>query len=145
MTDFVIFIDEAQELDRAHQAEFRTRLESARLTVIFTTTHPHLLDDALINRFGVNQYELKRPTTDEVVDHIGSICIELGVKAERHHLIRVADHHGCDLRKCVDFAYTALDQTEGGIVTDDYVSAVLGLDPARGSGQAEPPTRRSRF
>jgi replication-associated recombination protein RarA len=142
---FVIFIDEAQELHKDHQAEFRTRLEAARATIIFTTTHLHLLDDALINRFGVNLYELKRPTIDEVADHVGSICTELGVKAERHHLIRVADHYGCDLRRCVDFAHTALDQTEGGLVTDDYVSAVLGLDPAKGSGQAEPPTRRSRF
>jgi DNA polymerase-3 subunit gamma/tau len=142
---YVLFVDEAQELDAAHQAEFRTRLEGARSTIIFTTTHLHLLDDALINRFGVNMFELKRPTTDEVVDHIESLCAELGVKAERHHLVRVADHYGCDLRRCVDFPHTALDQTEGGLVTDDYVSAVLGPDPAKGSVQAEPPRRRSTF
>ena len=42
--------------------------------VIFTTTHLHLLDDALIRRFGVNRYELRRPTTDEVADHLESLC-----------------------------------------------------------------------
>jgi DNA polymerase-3 subunit gamma/tau len=142
---YVVFIDEAQDLDKAHQAEFRVRLEGAQSIAIFTTTHLHMLDDALINRFGVNVYELKRPTTDEVVNHLESLCADLGVKAQRHQLIRVAENLNCDMRKCVDFAYTAHEQTEGGIVTDDYVNMILGLDPAPVSGQSEATRRRSKF
>ena len=142
---YVVFIDEAQDLEKAQQAEFRTRLESAQAMVIFTTTHLHVLDDALINRFGVNVYELKRPTTEEVTDHLESLCAELGVKAQRHHLVRVAEYLGCDLRKCVDFAYTALDQTDGGIVDDAFVNMVLGLEPSTNPDQVDPPKRRSKF
>ena len=141
----VVFVDEAQELDRSHQAEFRTRLESAEAMTIFTTTHLHELDDALINRFGMNVYELTRPTTDEVADHLVGLCVELGVRAPRHHLVRAAESLGCDLRRCVDFVYTALDQTDGGIVTDAYVNLVLGLDPSTNPYPVDPPKRRSRF
>jgi replication-associated recombination protein RarA len=141
----VVFIDEAQDLERVQQAEFRTRLESAQAMMIFTTTHLHMLDDALINRFGVNVYELKRPTTEEVTDHLEFLCAKLGVMAQRHHLVRVAENLGCDLRKCVDFAYTALDQTDGGIVDDAFVNIVLGLEPLANPDQVDPPKRRSRF
>ena len=141
----IVFIDEAQDLHKSHQAEFRTRLESAQSMVIFTTTHLHALDDALINRFGVNVYELKRPTTDEVADHLEALSTELGVQAQRHHLISVAENLGCDLRKCVDFVFTALDQTEGGLVTDEYVNMVLGVEPTVDSPSAQPSKRRSKF
>jgi len=141
----VVFVDEAQELGKSHQAEFRTRLESAEAMVIFTTTHLHELDDALINRFGVNVYELTRPTTDEVTAHLVALGLELGVRAQRHQLVRVAENLGCDLRKCVDFVYTALDQTDGGIVTEAYVNMVLGTDPTTNPDPGDPPKRRSKF
>lgn len=141
----VVFIDEAQDLHKNHQAEFRNRLESAQAMVVFTTTHLHELDDALTARFGVNVYELKRPTTDEVVDHLAALCAELTVKAGRQQLGQVANHLGCDLRKCVDFVHTALDQTEGGLVTNDYVNMVMGLDLTTVLDQPAPPRRRSKF
>ena len=143
--DHLVFVDEAQDLHKSHQAEFRTRLESAQSIVLFTTTHLHALDDALINRFGVNVYELKRPTTCEVADHLEALCAELNVRAQRHHLVRVAENLGCDLRKCVDFAYTALDQTDHGIVDDDFVNMVLGLEPSTNPDEVGPSKRRSKF
>lgn len=141
----LVFIDEAQDLQRNHQAEFRTRLEATPAIVIFTTTHLHELDDALINRFGINVYELIRPTTDEVVGHMEHLCAGLGVTASRHQLGLVAAGLGCDMRKCVDFAHSALDQTAGGRVTDDYIAMVLGSDPSQSPDQVAPPKRRSKF
>jgi hypothetical protein len=52
----------SRETDKVHQAEFRTRLEGAHSMAIFTTTHLHRLDDALINRFSVNLYGQRKGT-----------------------------------------------------------------------------------
>jgi hypothetical protein len=79
-------------------------------------------------------YELKRPTSGEAVDHLRGCCQSLGVRADDDcQLARVVAHYGFDLRKCVDFAHTAVDQAPGGIVTAEFVDAVLGVD--RGAGQ----------
>jgi replication-associated recombination protein RarA len=140
---YVVFIDEAQDLERRQQAEFRTRLEGAKSSVIFTTTHLHQLDEAMINRFGVNVYELMRPTPEQAADHMETIGLELGVKSSRQLYVTVAAHFACDLRKCVDFVHSTREQTTDGLVTESYVNQVLGPATAQ-FHEPRPPGRRSR-
>ena len=127
---WAFFLDESQDLSELHQKDFYDQLESATALVIFATTHKHSLKDALLNRFGANVYELRRPTTAEAVAAMGKLGQELQVHAAEDLLTVVADHYGSDLRKCVDFVHTAADQAPDGIVTAAFVEAVLGIDMA---------------
>ena len=128
--NWAFFLDETQDLSELHQKDYYDQLESARAMVVFATTHRNALKDALINRFGANIYELRRPTIEEVTDHIHVLCVELKVEARKDRLALVAQHYRCDLRKCVDFAFTAADQAPNGVVTDEFLEAVLGTERA---------------
>jgi len=127
---FAYFIDEVQDLRKSYQKELFDRLEGAEAMVIFATTHKHKLEDALVNRFGVNVYEMQRPKPQQAVELMMDLCDELGVRATADRLLAVAVHYGCDVRKCVDFVYTAVDQTEGGFVSDAFMDDVLGPERA---------------
>lgn len=126
---WAFFLDEVQDLSEHHQKAFYDQLESARALVIFATTHKHAIKDAVVNRFGANVYEMHRPGLDEVVAHMRALADKLRVAAPPELLGLAARHYGNDLRKCVDFVYTAADQAPGGAVTPDFVAAVLGVDP----------------
>lgn len=129
-SNWAFFLDEAQDLSELHQKDFYDQLESARALVVFATTHKQSLKDALVNRFGANAYEMRRPATSEVVDHINALCEKLGVQAPKDLLELVAAHYGCDLRKAVDFVYCAAAQAPGKEVTAEFVAAVLGIENA---------------
>ena len=136
---WILFIDEAQDLSKIRQKALFRKLERARATVILATTHRHEIVDALLNRFGVNVFEVRRPTTDQAVELMQRHCTKLGVHATRTHLRRGAEYYNLDLRKCVDFIYTARDQAPDKVVTDQFVDLVLGIDansrpPASDSG-----------
>jgi len=139
------FIDETQDLSELHQKDFYDQLESARAMVVFATTHKNVIKDALVNRFGSNVYELRRPTVEEAADHILRQCQELKVEASRDKLIQVVEHYGCDLRKCVDFAYTAADQAPNGVVNDAFIQAVLGIEPLAEGTFASRPKRLAKL
>lgn len=110
--------------------------------MIFATTHKHALKDALINRFGSNVYEMRRPAPREVLAHVHSLCVEMGVTAPPERLLRVVEHYGCDLRKCVDFAYCAKDQAPDRIVAPDFVDDVLGIEHIV-TGELTVPSKRT--
>lgn len=131
-SNWAFFLDEAQDLSELHQKDFYDQLEFARALVIFATTHKNSLKDALVNRFGANVYELRRPSVMDAVNHIHDLCTELKVEATKDQLAIVVQHYGCDLRKCVDFAYTAADQAPNGKITSDFIESVLGIRHAEG-------------
>ncbi len=126
---WAFFLDETQDLSDLHQKDFYDQLESATALVIFATTHKHALKDALLNRFGANVYELRRPTTMETVAAMTKLGQELQVHAAADLLTLVAEHYGSDLRKCVDFIHTAADQAPDGVVNSAFVEVVLGAKP----------------
>ncbi|MEZ6070948.1 MAG: AAA family ATPase [Pirellulales bacterium] len=128
--DELVFIDEAQDLSKIHQHELMVQIERARATVILATTHKHELDDALVRRFGVNTFEMARPTPDQIVCSLRELSRRLGVTVNDEQLNIVVQGFSSDLRVCVDFVHTALDQTENGVVTDEFVEAVTGLTRA---------------
>ena len=116
-------------MSEKHQTEVLVELERAIGTVILATTHKNALGEAMIGRFATNAYEMLRPTADQAVEHMSGIARKLEVKATPQQLLIVAQHCECDLRQCVDFVYTTRDQGDG-VVTDEFVSAVLGTDSA---------------
>lgn len=122
-----IFIDEAQDLSERRQKSLFRDLEGATCQVIFATTHKNQLKDALLKRFGNNVYEMRRPSVPEVSDHLASLCLVLGIKAERAELTRVAELNGCDLRLCVDFVHTASEQAPNKVVSAAFVESVFGF------------------
>lgn len=136
------FLDEAQDLSDLHQKALFRQLETARAMVIFATTHEHLVNDALLGRFGASKFEVRRPTLDQAVDCMERHCLQLGVVATREQLIAVSRHYKENLRLCVDFVFTVKDQTPDGCVTDEFVKTVAGEEPS----SAVPATRaRSRL
>ena len=112
-----VLIDEVQDLTDPLQALFQTDLEKARATVVFTTTDLSQLRPALVNRFTDHLYELRRPEVAEAVAGMAALCERLGVRATSDQLHRVARHHNCDLRKCLDFPYLVVEQTPDGLLT----------------------------
>jgi replication-associated recombination protein RarA len=138
-----LFIDEAQDLSERHQKSLFRDLEGATCQVIFATTHKNLIKDALLKRFGNNIYEMRRPTVPEVTVHLTSLCAALGVIAETAELTCVVELNGCDLRCCVDFAYTAAEQAPNKVVTGAFVESVFGV--AAASEEAKVTSRDSRL
>ena len=125
---WLFFLDEGQDLSELHQKALLRRLEFTLARFILATTHKHKIVDALLNRFGANVYELRRPTLNETLTHLAQLCIKKKVQVTGEQLARVANHYVLDLRKCVDFVYTAKEQTVDGVVTDDFIDAVIGAD-----------------
>jgi replication factor C small subunit len=123
------FLDEAQDLSKLHQKSLLKKFESSQTRIVLATTHRHEIVDALLNRFGANVFELRRPMVGQVVARMDSLSQKMGVRASEGQLTQVAEHFVLDLRKCVDFVYSAAAQTSDGIVTDDYIADVLGLNP----------------
>lgn len=121
------FLDESQDLNELHQKDFYDQLESATALVIFATTHKNSVKEALLNRFGANVYELRRPTPEEAVKHMQKLCRAKNVQALNEHLARVVELYGCDLRKCVDFVYCAHQQARDGVVTEQFIDDVFGV------------------
>lgn len=123
---WILILDEAQDLSRTHQKALFRQLERAIATVILATTHRQQIVDALLNRFGANVFEVRRPTTYQAVDLMTRQCNKLGVRAARPLLSRAAEHYVLDLRKCIDLIYTARDQTPDRTISDAFLDLVLG-------------------
>ncbi len=125
---YCFFLDEAQDLSDLHQKALFRQLERARAMVIFATTHENLVNDALLGRFGANKFYVRRPTLAQAVDCMERHCLKLGVVATRDQLAAIAGHFKENLRLCVDFVFSAKDQTPDGLVSDEFVKAVTGVE-----------------
>src|SRR5262249_7670947 len=128
-----------------HQRQFFDQLESAVALVIFATTHKNAIQDALLNRFGANVYEMRRPTAADAVKYLQGLCLQQQVQASTEQLLRVAEHYAFDLRKCVDFVYTSGDQAPDGVVTDSFIQAVLGVQSVDGNDSSHRPKRLGKL
>jgi DNA polymerase-3 subunit gamma/tau len=141
--EYLLFLDEAQDLSKTHQKMFLRQLERARARVIFATTHRNAVDDAVVNRFFPNIFELGRPTSEQATDHLINLSKQRQVQVTREQLDRVVQHYGCDMRKCTNFVHSAVGQTQGKLVTDNFVNAILGITSATPS--APPAGRKTRL
>lgn len=140
--NWCLFLDEAQDLSELHQKSLFRQLEKANAMIIFATTHQHKINDALLGRFGSNVFEVRRPTTTQAVECMQAHCQALGVIAAGHQLEAIAQHYQENLRLCVDFVYTAMDQLPDHVLTDDFITAITGRDATKA---APAPGRRARL
>lgn len=139
------FLDESQGLSRERQRVWHRDLETAKGMVIFATTHLFEIDDALVNRFYPNVYELHRPSPEEVVKYLDSLYKSLGLAVKQEHLLRIASSYECDMRKCVNFGHNAARQLPGPNkeITHDYLDVFLGNTPLKSPTKSEKGQRRS--
>jgi replication-associated recombination protein RarA len=121
----MFFLDETQDLSPPHKKKFYDALEYASCVMIFATTHRNALPDALIKRFGANVFEMTRPSSEEVVALLHTLCQKQKVQAETELLLWVTQHYSCELRSCVDVVYTAARQAPGGIITQAFLEDVF--------------------
>jgi len=138
--DWVLFLDEAQDLSEKHQKELLKPLERARAMVIVATTHLHKINDALMSRFQPNVFELRRPMPEQAAQALRDVCEGIGVEISNPSAHRVVSFYGCDMRKCINFAYAASRQAPGKVVTNEYLALVLGP----GNDTVNPTMARSR-
>lgn len=79
----IFILDEIQESStRAQNALLKIAEEPTEgLYIILCTTHPHKIERALKSRF--TAFPVRKPTTEELVDHISDICQQEGVNYSR--------------------------------------------------------------
>ncbi len=80
------FSSTGQDLSELHQKALLRRLEFTLARFILATTHKHKIVDALLNRFGANVYELRRPTLHETLTHLAQLCIKKKVQVTGEQL-----------------------------------------------------------
>lgn len=141
--DFTIFLDETQDLSQPNQKGLLRDVEGAKARVIFATTHLHAINDALVSRFKPNIFELRRPTVEQVVGAMANLSETEDVTVNRDQLLRVATHYGANMRECMSFVYNAARQTQGKVITDNYINAVLGI--IAGTSPMTPKTRKTQI
>ena len=124
--DYVFFIDEAQDLQEQYQKELFRDLEKAKCLIIFATTHKYEINDALLGRFGTNQFIVKRPSLDQAVDVMEQLCRKLKVTSKREYLMQAARYYELNMRLCVDFVFTIKEQTCDALLTEDFLESVIG-------------------
>jgi DNA polymerase-3 subunit gamma/tau len=124
------FLDEAQDLDEKYQKVLLKQLEWATNLFIMATTHINKINDALVSRFQPNVFEMRRPTPDQATQALVDVCGTLEIQISKPVAYRVVASYGCDMRKCTNFAYAAKRQSPSKIITDEFVTLVLGTAPA---------------
>lgn len=137
--DEVVFIDELQDMSPTTLRRFRKLIESTVATLILTTSHPDQIEDAMRNRLKSYEYQLTRPTTDEVVDFLKQRFESLGISyGSVDQLVRVAESLNCEMRPCGEFPRKVLSEA-GGELTDKYLDEIFGRQ-----GNAVAPRRSHR-
>jgi DNA polymerase-3 subunit gamma/tau len=124
--NWVIFIDELQDLAPHILKRLRKMIESVAATLIFTTSHPGEIEDAFLNRLKSYEYAMTRPTPDETADFLERQLTSQGVThASRSQLIRVAEALNCEMRPCGEFPRKVLAEA-GPKLTDEYLDELFG-------------------
>ena len=90
-------------------------------------------------------YEMCRPSLEEVVACLATVGAELNVSAAPVSFAQVARHYACDLRKCVDFLHTAAAQAPAGVISPDFIAAVLGIECTEPSDSSPSKRRGERL
>ncbi len=140
--NYIVFIDETQELPPSLMLRLRKMSEDHAATIILATTHFEKLDDALRNRLKSYTYELRRPTPDEVADYLQAKAVEFGVKYDsRDQLLRVANGYHCEMRPCSKFVRKVLAETDDCAISDAYLNKLFPAAIAQGQS-SRPSLRR---
>ncbi len=122
----VIFIDELQDLAPKLLKRLRKMLEGATATIILTTSHPDEIEDAFRNRVKSYEYEMMRPTIEEVAAFLeDQFCHHRISFSARTQLERVAEALNCEMRPLGEFARKVLAETDGKL-TDQYLDEMFG-------------------
>lgn len=124
--EFVIFIDELQDLAPPLLKRLRKMIESVTCTLILTTSHPDEIEDAFRNRLKSFEFEMTRPTADEVAEFLEHQFLTQGVKySSDSQLLRIAEGLNCEMRPCGQFPGKVLSEADGKL-TDEYLDELFG-------------------
>jgi DNA polymerase-3 subunit gamma/tau len=137
----VIFVDELQDASPKHIASMRKVIEEDHpALLIFATTHKHEIEDAFLNRIKTYEFEMKRPSVDEVANYLEKKFNELNASFKnREQLIRVARALNSEMRPCAEFPYKVLAEANG-ILTDEFLDDLFGPQMSQ-MGQSRSKTR----
>ncbi len=126
--NYILVIDEFQDIHPALMKQLRKVIEAAVGTIIMTTTHEHEIDDAIMNRVRLYNYALERPTASEIVDDfLIREFAQSGIRHEgRNQLLRVAECLNCEMRPIAQFAKQVLAESKDGVLTDEYLDLRFG-------------------
>jgi DNA polymerase-3 subunit gamma/tau len=123
----VFVVDELQDMALPLMKTLRKLVEGIRATVIFTTTHPTSIEDALLNRLKSYEYSLGRPLSSDIVSFLKRACSEIGVACDgTSQLTRVVEALNCEMRPCAEFPRRVVAETPDGRITDAYLDQVFG-------------------
>jgi hypothetical protein len=124
--EFVIFIDELQDLAPPLLKRLRKMVESVTCTLILTTSHPDEIEDAFRNRLKSFEFEMTRPTAEEVVEFLDHQFQRLGLTDySLSQLLRAAEGLNCEMRPCGQFPRRVLAEADGKL-TDEYLDELFG-------------------
>jgi len=116
----VIILDEAQRLSKAAQDALLKAVEDRRFIIIFCTTEPHKIGEAIRSR--LEEYPVSPPSEKEIVSKLEFVCRAENIQYDLEALNTVARHNKCCPRTCL----TSLDTLRiiGG-VTDRLVKELF--------------------
>ena len=120
----VFILDEVQEASPRAQASFLKIAEEPPegIYVILCTTHPDKLAKAFKSRFISRR--VQKPSQDELVDHLISICRQEGVNYSRDGLKLLVNRVGTVPRECINHAEYISSM---GDITRRAVEGLLGV------------------
>jgi DNA polymerase III gamma/tau subunit len=138
----VYVVDELQDMALPLMKTLRKFVEGIRATVIFTTTHAHTIEDALLNRLKSYEYSLTRPLAGDIVSYLKRACAAMEVAHDNtEQLARVVEALNCEMRPCAEFPRKVLAETRDGRITDAYLDQIFGkaVSPSGSSVQRHRP------
>jgi len=125
--EWVILIDELQDMPQPLMKQLRKLLEGCRSTLVLTTTHRDKIEDALLNRLKSYEYPLRRPQPEEVVQFLDRRFTELNIRYDsKAQLVRIAEALNCEMRPCAEFPRRVIAETHNGQVTESYLDELFG-------------------
>lgn len=89
----VIILDEAQRLSKPAQDALLKAVEDRKFVVIFCTTEPHKIGEAIRSR--LEEYPISTPSESEIVSRLEHVCKEEGITYELEALEIVAKQNKC--------------------------------------------------
>lgn len=143
----IFILDEIQESStRAQNALLKIAEEPTEgLHIVLCTTHPQKIERALKSRF--TAYAVRKPTTEELVDHVSGICQQEGVNYSRSGMKLLVTKMNRVPRDTISRAETlgalgditrrAVEDSLGVIDVETYINYINGCISGRVSSVSE--------
>lgn len=143
----IYILDEIQESStRAQNALLKIAEEPTEgLHIVLCTTHPQKIERALKSRF--TSFAVRKPTTEELVDHVSSICQQEGVNYSRSGMKLLVTKMSRVPRDTISRAETlgalgditrrAVEDSLGVIDVESYISYINGCLSGRVSSVSD--------